>query len=144
MAARSVFGLCDGSVATRVHRATLRHAALAAIVLGCAHKAVQSGGAGRLEVSRQGAALEVENNTTLDVRIYLLRGAMPTRLGTVAGMSTAVFELKPEAIDREIRLYANPVAGWRRTITDPIAVKPGQIVSLKLDNMLRSYRLSIW
>ena len=90
------------------------------------------------------AALEVQNNTTLDVRIYLLRGGLPTRLGTVEGMSTTVFDLKRDALDRDIRFRADPVGGWRRATTDPIAVKQGQRVSLKLDNMLRSYRLSVW
>jgi len=46
--------------------------------------------------------------------------------------------------DRDIRFRADPVGGWRRATTDPIAVKQGQRVSLKLDNMLRSYRLSVW
>ena len=90
------------------------------------------------------ASLEVENNTTLDVRIFLLRAGMPTRLGTVEGMSTATFDLKPEMLGRDIRFYASPVGGRQRTITDMIVVKPGQLVSLHLDNMMRSYRLSVW
>jgi len=91
-----------------------------------------------------GASLEVENNTTLDVRIFLLRAAMPTRLGTVEGMSTARFDLKADMLGRDVRFYASPVGGRQRTITDMIVVKPGQLVSLHLDNMMRSYRLSVW
>lgn len=107
---------------------------------GCA--GVRSGAANRGE--EHAAALEVQNNTTLDVRIYLLRAGLPTRLGTVEGMSTSVFDLKRDALDRDIRFRADPVGGWRRATTEAIAVKQGQRVSLKLDNMLRSYRLSVW
>ena len=78
------------------------------------------------------------------MRIFLLRAGMPTRLGTVTGMSTAMFELTPDMLGHDIRFYANPVAGSRRTITDMIAIRAGQLVSLHLDNMMRSYRLSVW
>jgi hypothetical protein len=93
---------------------------------------------------RQGASLEVENNSTLDVRIFVLRGSMSTRLGTVTGMTTAQFALKPEWITRELRLHAQPIGGWIRTSTDAIYIRPGQLVSWKLDNKLRSYRLSVY
>ncbi len=88
--------------------------------------------------------LEIENNTTLDVRIFLLRGGMPIRLGSVSGMSTGTFEIRPDMLAGDIRFYASPVGGGQRTITDVVAVRPGQIVSLHLDNMMRSYRLSVW
>lgn len=107
---------------------------------GCA--GVRSGAAKAGE--DHAAALEVQNNTTLDVRIYLLRSGLPTRLGTVEGMSTTVFDLKSDVLDRDIRFRADPVGGWTRATTEAIAVKQGQRVSLKLDNMLRSYRLSVW
>ena len=91
-----------------------------------------------------GASLEVENNSTADVRIFVLRGSMPTRLGLVSGMSTATFELRPQLIDREIRLYATPVGGTQRARTDMFRVRAGQMVSWKLDNRLRSDRLSVY
>ena len=91
-----------------------------------------------------GASLEVENNSTADVRIFVLRGSMPTRLGLVSGMSTATFELRPQLIDREIRLYATPVGGTQRARTDMFRVRAGQLVSWKLDNRLRSDRLSVY
>jgi hypothetical protein len=127
-----------------VPRSSVPLAVLLAVVgLACAGcGGVRSGTAKRGE--EHAAALEVENNTTLDVRIYLLRGGLPTRLGTVEGMSTTVFDLNGDALDRDIRFRADPVAGWRRTTTEPVAVRQGQRVSLKLDNMLRSYRLSVW
>jgi len=116
------------------------------LISACAHGGVQAGSPGEQESpeGQHGAILEVENNTSLDVRIFLLRAGMPMRLGTVAGMATATFELKPDLIDHDVRFYADPIGGWRRTITDMVAVKPGQIVALHLDDMMRSYRLSVW
>jgi hypothetical protein len=135
-------------VPTRVPRASLPLARILAVALvGCAHGTVPSGSPGGAPGSaerQEGAVLAVENNTSLDVRIFLLRAGMPTRLGTVTGMSMATFDLEPDMIAREIRFYATPVGGWRRTITDVVVVESGQIVSLHLDNMMRSYRLSVW
>jgi len=131
---------------TRLGCVTVWHAMFAIALLGCARRNVHpdtatpapaGGGDAR-------ASLEVENNTTLDVRIFLLRAAMPTRLGTVTGMSTARFDLTLDMLGRDVRFYASPVGGRQRTITDMIVVKPGQLVSLHLDNMMRSYRLSVW
>lgn len=92
----------------------------------------------------EGATLEVENNSTLDVRVFVLRAGMQSRLGTVTGMTTARFALPPNVIDRELRLYANPVAGWTRLVTETLVIRPGQLVSWKLDERLRSYRLGIY
>ena len=127
-------------------------AALAAWVGGCAHApavpdddAVSTAPPAAVEEpAGPGASLEVENNSTSDVRIFVLRGSMPTRVGLVTGMSTATFELRPQLIDREIRLYATPVGGSQRARTDVFRVRAGQFVSWKLDNRLRSDRLSVY
>lgn len=90
------------------------------------------------------AALEVENNTTLDIRVFVLVGSMPTRLGVVSGLGTSTFELQPSFVGKEIRFYASPVGGSARTITDALSLRAGQVVELKLDDKLRSYRLSVY
>jgi hypothetical protein len=91
-----------------------------------------------------GASLEVENNGTLDVRVFILLANSPMRLGTVAGMSTARFELRRHLLDREVRLYATPIGGSTRARTDVILIRSGQLVMWALDNKLRSFRLSIY
>ncbi len=88
--------------------------------------------------------LEVENNTTLDVRVFLLRGSMPFRLGTVLGKSTGQFPLRRDQIDSEIRFYASPVGASIRQTTDMLRIHPGQTVSWRLDDQLRSYRIAVY
>jgi len=131
---------------TRLGRVAVWHTTLAIGLSACAQRNVHPDTAGLAPAGGGDAraSLEVENNTTLDVRIFLLRAAMPTRLGTVTGMSTARFDLTLDMLGRDVRFYASPVGGRQRTITDMIVVKPGQLVSLHLDNMMRSYRLSVW
>jgi hypothetical protein len=126
--------------------------ALVAWIAACAHSpavgndAIEAAPAQSNAETVEGsdAALEVENNSTSDVRIFVLRGSMPTRIGLVSGMSTATFQLGAQLIDREIRLYASPVGGTQRARTDAFRVRAGQLVSWKLDNRLRSDRLSVY
>lgn len=127
-------------------------AVLAVWAMGCAHAPSPREEIGEAapatsvveQPTGSGASLEVENNSTSDVRIFVLRGSMPTRVGLVTGMSTATFELRAQLIDREIRLYATPVGGTQRARTDAFRVRAGQLVSWKLDNRLRSDRLSVY
>ena len=118
--------------------------ALAACARQAGSPAPPPAAADAAQVPAEGATLEVENNSTLDVRVFLLRAGMQTRLGSVAGLSTVTFELKPNMIDREVRLYANPVGGSARTITETLVIRPGQTVSWKLDPKLRSYRIGVY
>jgi hypothetical protein len=128
------------------HGAYLCRATLVAALLGCAARPVaESSPAPEPPASDLGASLEVENNGTLDVRVFLLRGSVSTRIGLVTGMTTGRFELKANQIDRDIRLHATEVGGWTRGVkTDVFRVRPGQRVSWKLDNKLRSERLSVY
>lgn len=88
--------------------------------------------------------LEVENNTTLDIRIFVLRGSMPFRLGTVLGKTTSQFPLSTGEIEHEIRFYASPVGSSARQTTDPMLVHQGQTVSWRLDDQLRSFRIMVY
>lgn len=90
------------------------------------------------------ASLSVENNTTFDVRIFVLRAGMPSRVGEVPGMSTVSFELKANLIDRDVRLYATPIGGSTTARTEAIVIRAGQLVMWALDNKLKSFRLSIY
>jgi hypothetical protein len=122
--------------------------ALASGIVACAHAPAadeeSASPPAAVEQATDGASLEVENNSTSDVRIFVLRGSLPTRLGMVTGMSTATFPLTRLMIDRDIRLYATPVGGTQRARTDAFRVRAGQLVSWKLDNRLRSDRLSVY
>ncbi|MFN2398597.1 MAG: carboxypeptidase regulatory-like domain-containing protein [Gemmatimonadaceae bacterium] len=56
----------------------------------------------------------------IEVRVYVMRAGIRTRLGAVNGMATERFELSPNLIKRELQLIAEPVGGWDRRSTDPL------------------------
>jgi hypothetical protein len=129
----------------RLTGVVLCRAMLITALFGCAATAPRAtASASDSSTAIEGASLEVENNGTLDVRVFILIANSPMRLGTVTGMSTGRFELNRHLIDREVRLYATPIGGMIRARTDVFSLRAGQFVSWKLDNKLRSHRLSIY
>jgi hypothetical protein len=90
------------------------------------------------------AELEVVNESNFDVRVFVIRAGQFTRLGLVRSMNTTSFELGPHLIDREIRLYADPVGSTTRQRTEAIYVRPGQQVRFGLERRMRSYSLAIY
>jgi len=90
------------------------------------------------------AALEVNNESIFDVRVYVIRAGQFRRLGTVTSMSTTSFELKAALIDRELMFYADPIGASIRQRTDAIYVRPGQQVAFRLEKRLRSHSLAIY
>lgn len=124
------------------HRVRVARALAAVLALACTHPQTDAGLPPPESSAR--TVIEVENNTTLDLRIYVVRATLPVRIGTVAGMSTARLALPPDLAGRDVRLYASPVGGRVRSGTETFRARPGQRVSWKLDDELRSYRFAIW
>lgn len=153
----------------RMDGRVVRNVAIVALAVGCSRPVpvTEPPAPQSVQQVKQGAALEVENNAPIEVRIYVIRAGIRTRLGAVNGMATERFELSPNLIERELQLIAEPVGGWDRRSTDPLGgrrrvdtsdptpawrtaftdylvVRPGQFVSWQLDNKLRSNHISIW
>ena len=97
----------------------------------------------RVEDDTGAVTLTVENNSTLDVRVYALRGTLPTRLGLVRGMQSMRFTLAPDLVHQDLRFLASPVGATTRLTTDALFLRGGQAVSWKLASELRSSQLSI-
>jgi len=83
----------------------------------------------------------VQNNNWSDVTIYLLQGGRRVRLGTVASQERAVFTL-PGAHGGagSFRLLLDPIGG-NAYLTDPIPLRPGDVLDFVIENNLR---LSTW
>ena len=87
------------------------------------------------------AVLVVVNQSNYDVRVFIHYGGQYRRLGLVTSMRTAQFELPAPSLGREVRFLADPVGFRRRQRTDPILLRPGQLVRFGLEKELRSHTL---
>src|SRR5207244_11298726 len=94
---------------------------------------------------RTPATLRVTNSHWSDVRIYLVRGAMWTRLGLVTTNSTVEFIIPPDLLSgaSTITLVADPVAGTGRWTTPLPVVSPGDEFELVVENFLQYSHLVV-
>lgn len=75
--------------------------------------------------------LEVQNNSSMDVNIYLMRSGVQTKLGSVGKGTSTKIELPATMVNLGVplRLMADPVDRTdfvRKTFTDEIRVAPGR------------------
>lgn len=117
----------------RSRTAALLAAAVLALVLGaCGRRA----GAGSSPATRSEALLRVENQSWLDMNIYVLRGGQRMRLGEVPAASSRVFTLPADMVGggAVLRFQADPVGSDRAPISEEITVERGQAVTLTIPN----------
>jgi len=90
-------------------------------------------------------SVEVENHNWSDIRIYLLTGDLPHRLGMVTALSTATFAFPSHRLNTGsgVRLQALPVAG-RAFTSETILVQPGQAIFWTLENDLDTSSLAVY
>jgi hypothetical protein len=115
------------------NRGWLSLAAAALLASGCAHGNPASGEG---ELGERQSVLQVSNNNWSDMTVYLVRGTMRQRLGTVGSLTTSRFKL-PEHIFTSpdpVRLVADPIGGARTYTSPPVLIGPGQTVEWRLEN----------
>ncbi len=91
------------------------------------------------------ATLQVTNANWATVRIYLVRGSMWLRLGTVNSGATAAFDIPPDFLGSasDVYLVASPLAG-QATFTAPLlGVRAGDELELTVENLLQSSYLVV-
>ncbi|MDQ3520550.1 MAG: hypothetical protein M3466_19380 [Gemmatimonadota bacterium] len=128
-------------------RELVLYGSIVGLALGCAPKVKNPSTPTpeeEVEVLYGTASLEVVNESIFDVRVFVIRAGQFTRLGMVTSMTTGVFELGPFIIDREIRLYAEPVGSTARQRTDAVYVRPGQQIRFGLEKRMRSHSLAVY
>ena len=76
--------------------------------------------------------LSVKNQAFLDMNIFVYRSSLRTRLGTASGSNTTRFTLPSSMLfgTTPLRFQAVPIGGNRASITQEIAVTPGDAVEL--------------
>ncbi len=90
-------------------------------------------------------ALRVTNSNWSDVRIYVVRGTMWVRLGTVTTNSTVDFTIPADFLSGagSVTLVADPVAG-RASWTTPLpAISEGDEFELVVENFLQYSHLVV-
>jgi hypothetical protein len=90
-------------------------------------------------------SIAVESHNWSDIRIYLLAGNHPHRLGMVTALGNAKFAFPSHRLNSGsgVRLRALPVAG-RAFTTETILVQPGQAIFWTLENNLDASSLSVY
>jgi hypothetical protein len=90
-------------------------------------------------------ALRVTNSNWSDVRIYVVRGTMWVRLGTVTTNSTVDFTIPADFLSGagNVTLVADPIAG-RASWTTPLpAISAGDEFELVVENFLQYSHLVV-
>jgi hypothetical protein len=69
--------------------------------------------------------------------VYALSGGLPSRVGTVTGLSTARFALNPTLYSAsDLRIIATPIGGNGRASSGPLAVRSGQTIDFTIGSRL--------
>jgi hypothetical protein len=108
-------------------------AAAALLAVGCAHGNSATADAANADA---GAVVHVSNNNWSDMNVYVVRGTMRQRLGTVSSLATGKFRLPRHIFTspEPMRLLADPIGGAQQYLSPPLLVNPGQVVEWRLEN----------
>jgi hypothetical protein len=95
---------------------------------------------------RSESTLKVDNHNWSDMRIYLVRDGITTRLGFVSSMTERSINLPASALSLggEVRLMAAPLGSTERFFSDPLHLAPGQMIEWRLENRLPLSSIWVW
>jgi hypothetical protein len=83
--------------------------------------------------------LVIENDNPMNVNIFATRNGTRIRLGTVSGVSTREFDLRPDMLSGagELRLLIEPIGSPRSYTALPITVRRGDVIELRVSAVIR-------
>jgi hypothetical protein len=78
--------------------------------------------------------VRVDNQASMDMNIYVLRGSQRIRLGTATAHLTSRFRIPPNLIFgiTSLRFLADPIGSQRTPVSNEIPVTPGDTVVLTI------------
>lgn len=93
-----------------------------------------------------GTTIVVENRGWGDLRIYVVRGGMRLRLGTVTSMNSATFDLTREQLapGAVIQVLAEVIGSSDRIATERVRAEPGLVIEWAVENVLAQSSYFIW
>jgi len=130
----------------------IRFVRLLAIAWGAVHPLATTGcarhktdAAAAAPAPRLPVALRVTNSNWSDVRIYVARGSLSLRLGTVTTNSTVDFMIPADFLSGAgtVTLVADPVAGRGHWATSLPAISAGDEFELVVENFLQYSHLVV-
>jgi hypothetical protein len=96
------------------------------------------------EVADTKVHLVAKNESINEMDLYVVANGMPTRVGTVSGLSTRRLELEQLLfMSSDLRVVASPVGGRGAASTGPIMVSRGQTIDFTIRNSLRASTVNI-
>ena len=122
-------------------RSLLAAAAVATAVGACAPMTEQTA----LDQQQQKTQLVVQNDNWQDIAVYLVRGTVRTRVGTVTSMTTETFTVPASFVlgVSEINVQADLIGSSDRYVSPPIQVFPGAKINLSVTNALQLSSYSV-
>ncbi|HEY0997743.1 MAG TPA: hypothetical protein VGD77_17270 [Gemmatimonadaceae bacterium] len=120
---------------------------LASALTACAsagHSATSAGTVARAPVKAAAVKVNVQNDNFYDVVVYAVVSGVKTRLGSVVGHSKQLLRVPVSLLSLgSLQIFADPIGGERGTVLEPIAVSPGQQVSVTLMPSLNMSYVSV-
>lgn len=102
---------------------------LALLLAAC----VQAAPGASADPSRAGATLVVENQSTLEMTVYAIRGAARVRLGQARALNTTTFRIPPDLVSGQaLRFLADPIGSNRTPVSEEISVWPGETIEIRI------------
>lgn len=85
------------------------------------------------------ATLVIDNDNTMNVNIYAMRGDMRMRIGMVPGVSTREFPLRLDMLTSggDLHLAIDPIGSPRTYPATPILVREGDTIELRVSAFIR-------
>ena len=76
----------------------------------------------------------VDNQRTTSMTIFVVDGAIRSRLGEVGGLSQKLFPIPADLVSGRgtVQFIADPIGGVERSYTNEISVRPGEEVRLTI------------
>src|SRR5687768_11467033 len=121
----------------------LGFAGLAATGLGCT---IGTGAGEVVPVESGPVEVRVENRSWSDAAIYLLSNGLVHRIGTATAVGTTTLWVPARMLgsSSDVRLISAPIGSNGSNATDPLLVRPGQLVQLTLDNGVGLSSWGVW
>lgn len=120
---------------------------LASALTACAsggHSTTSGAALAPAPVKAAAVKVNVQNDNFYDVVVYALVSGVKTRIGSVVGHSRQLLRVPVSLLSLgSLQIFADPIGGERGAVLDPIAVSPGQQVSVTLMPSLNMSYVSV-